>query len=547
VIARILVVLMLSFASIAQTTPPAGSVQSFVISGTALDAVTGQPIPEATVSIYSSENAEFTRRTTTSTDGRFTFSSVPAGKYTLTGTAYGYRAQGYHQHGDYFVGIAVGAGLDSEKISFRLTQDARIEGTITDDDNEPVRNANVQVFQRMHDNGRQETPLFIGGATDDRGHYVIGHLAPGTYFVAVSARPWYAQYFTHNDPAPDPENSGRVAGEREQMDVAYPYTFYPSALDSTGATPIVLRPGNHAAADITLRAMPSVHLRVKSKAGLDTKGGDQSFNPFPAVSQRVFEGALAVSTSSQGSCIGNQSCEFTGIAPGHYMIEMQNPGGKGGRGWFKEMDLSGTVELDAAENPPLASVSGDIKFVGARPSGRLDILLFNRLTNQVSAAEISSKGTFAFDDILPGTYDVTLNIGQGIQISDIKASGARMAGLAITVTGGPVQLAVVATRALARISGTVVRSEVPIPGAMVVLVPRDPVQDLPLFRRDESDSDGTFLLRDVLPGTYSVIAIENGWDLDWANPATLQTYLKNGVAVDISGETRLSIKVPLQP
>ena len=82
---------------------------------------------------------------------------------------------------------------------------------------------------------------------------------------------------------------------------------------------------------------------------------------------------------------------------------------------------------------------------------------------------------------------------------------------------------------------------------MVVLVPRDPVQDLPLFRRDESDSDGTFLLRDVLPGTYSVIAIENGWDLDWANPATLQTYLKNGVAVDISGETRLSIKVPLQP
>jgi protocatechuate 3,4-dioxygenase beta subunit len=547
VIARILTVLTLSLATIAQTTASAGTAQSFVISGTALDAVTGQPIPDATVSIYSSENSDFARQATTASDGRFTFSSMPSGKYTLAGTAYGYRAQGYHQHGDYFVGIAVGPGLDSEKILFRLTQDARIEGTITDDDNEPVRSANVQVFQRTHENGRQETRLFVGAVTDDRGHYVVAHLAPGTYFVAVSARPWYAQYFARNDPAPDPENRERVVGEREQMDVAYPFTFYPSAEDSIGATPIVLKPGDRATADITLRAMPAVHLRVKHNAGSDSKSGTQSFNPFPQVSQRVFEGALAVSMSSQGSCAGNQSCEFTGIAPGHYLIEMQNPAGKGGRGWFKEMDLSGTVELDSAENPPLASVSGDIKFVGTRPAGRFEILLFNRLTDQVVAAEISPKGTFAFDEILPGTYDVTLSIGQGVQISDIKASGARVAGLAVTVGGGPVQLAMTATRALARINGTVIQGEAAFPGAMVVLVPSDPVQDLALFRRDESDSDGTFLLRDVLPGTYKVIAIENGWDLDWANPATLQSYLKNGVAVDISGETRLSVKVPLQP
>ena len=48
------------------------------------------------------------------------------------------------------------------------------------------------------------------------------------------------------------------------------------------------------------------------------------------------------------------------------------------------------------------------------------------------------------------------------------------------------------------------------------------------------------------PDTYTVIALENGWDLDWANPAALQPYLKNGIPVDLTGESKLSVKVPLQ-
>jgi hypothetical protein len=50
----------------------------------------------------------------------------------------------------------------------------------------------------------------------------------------------------------------------------------------------------------------------------------------------------------------------------------------------------------------------------------------------------------------------------------------------------------------------------------------------------------------VLPGAYAVIALENGWELDWANPATLQPYLKQGVEIDVSGEVKLSVKVTLQ-
>jgi len=81
---------------------------------------------------------------------------------------------------------------------------------------------------------------------------------------------------------------------------------------------------------------------------------------------------------------------------------------------------------------------------------------------------------------------------------------------------------------------------------MVVLVPRDQVGNWSMFRRDQSDSDGTFALGEVLPGPYTLIALENGWDLDWASRSVLQPYLKNGTPVEVTGEGTLNVKVQLQ-
>jgi hypothetical protein len=85
---------------------------------------------------------------------------------------------------------------------------------------------------------------------------------------------------------------------------------------------------------------------------------------------------------------------------------------------------------------------------------------------------------------------------------------------------------------------------------MVVLVPRDPVANGDQFRRDQSDSDGSFSLRDVAPGEYTVVAIEDGWELDWARPEVIDYYLSKGVAVTVTENTgkllRLSEGVPVQ-
>ena len=69
---------------------------------------------------------------------------------------------------------------------------------------------------------------------------------------------------------------------------------------------------------------------------------------------------------------------------------------------------------------------------------------------------------------------------------------------------------------------------------MIVLVPKEPRAYQALVRRDQSDSDGSFSLRDVPAGRYTVVAIEDGWKLEWQRREVIARYLPGGVAVTIS-------------
>ncbi|HEY4934726.1 MAG TPA: carboxypeptidase-like regulatory domain-containing protein [Terriglobales bacterium] len=550
-IARMTLVMFIALGMAAQTPAPSRAPTGYPIAGIVVSSVTGKPLPGVAVSITATENRQVSQTVESRADGRFAFAGLPAAKYSLTASARGYRAQGFNQHGNFFTGIAVGPDLDGGNLLFRLVPDGAIEGIVSDDDGEPVRNANVQLFQRNNDTGQQRTQSISNAVTDDRGHYQIGHLASGTYFVGVSARPWYANYNVQSDPPPNPDNAARQAEEKAQLDVAYPLTFYPAAEDSAGATPIVLHPGDRVTADVAMHAVPAVHVHIKTGEVDATNTGLGGPHGFPRVSQRIFEGTLVPVNSAQGFGYSAGVYEYTGIAPGHYVFEMLEPERKrNGVGWYKELDLAGTVDLDSRENPPLVSVTGAVVLEGGtRPGGKMYLTLADRTSREGFSAEVTDRGFFDFKDneIRPGTYEVELANAPGFQIKTLVAKGAKTAGRTIEIgSGSSVQLVCTATRAMAQITGVVLRDDKSFAGAMVVLVPQNPSADWLLFRRDQSDSDGTFTLPAVLPGHYSAIAIENGWDLDWASPAVLQPYLKNGTPVEVTGEGEISIKVQLQ-
>jgi hypothetical protein len=124
------------------------------------------------------------------------------------------------------------------------------------------------------------------------------------------------------------------------------------------------------------------------------------------------------------------------------------------------------------------------------------------------------------------------------------ATGAKVMGQSIQISGSTnVQLGIRLSRSLSTINGTALRDGKPISGAMILLVPQNPELNLPFFRRDQSDSDGTFTLRDVLPGRYTILGIGNGWDLEWANPAFLRPRLAHAVNAEEEIRPNMTYKV----
>jgi len=85
---------------------------------------------------------------------------------------------------------------------------------------------------------------------------------------------------------------------------------------------------------------------------------------------------------------------------------------------------------------------------------------------------------------------------------------------------------------------------------MVVLAPRQLAALEGLARRDQSDSDGSFVLHDVVPGQYTLIAIEDGWVLDWTDPEVIRRYLPGGIPVTVTESSgkllTLDVPVPVQ-
>jgi hypothetical protein len=101
-----------------------------------------------------------------------------------------------------------------------------------------------------------------------------------------------------------------------------------------------------------------------------------------------------------------------------------------------------------------------------------------------------------------------------------------------------------------RVAGFARRDGKGVSGVMVVLVPKEMAALEGMARRDQSDSDGSFSLRAVVPGAYTLVAIEDGWTLDWAQPEVMARYLPGGVPVTVPDDAGsllpLAAPVPVQ-
>jgi protocatechuate 3,4-dioxygenase beta subunit len=514
-----------------------------------VNSITGEPVRRAVVAALAEEDSHIVRSTQTDADGRFVLPSMPAGKFPLTASKRGFRTAFYDEHDEFNTAMVTGDGQDTGNLLFQLTPGAVLHGVVTGDGGDPVEGANVLLFQRKTGSQAEPQAGAPGGnirqvdaaMTDDTGAYEFSDLAAGEYLLSVTATPWYAMH-------PQPGALRRTADDPgASLDVAYPVTYFDSTMDEAAATPIVVAGGDREQADINMHAVPALHLKVAAVR----KGGGGIVRP--ELRQMVF--GVQVSAESTGSVdtFRTGTVEFDGVAPGHYQLTQGDPAR------IVDFDATTSQEVDPGAGTPAMSVSGTLRTAaGAAVPDNLALLLEpsegasgHPGIGQSPMQTNAHSGQFHFEAVPPGLWNLSvINTGKPFAIVSITADGTSSAGGRITVRDHPVTVAATVSQASVRVQGFARKDGKACPGAMIVLVPRQPAAYQELVRRDQSDSDGSFSLRDVPAGQYSVIAIEDGWKLDWMQRENLSRYLPAGIPVTVSDSTGaivpLSGPVPVQ-
>ncbi len=492
--------------------------------------------------------------------GRFVVTVPSAGMWRLVASAPGYTTQAYEEHQMYASAIVLSEQAPVYDLTFRLPPEASLTGTVLDEDGESVRNAQVRLLAVPPPSpdgkpGAMTTRSVV--MSDDRGYYEFADLPPGSYRVAVNTKPWYASSAQPRR-ITDGQSSNSANSLDPSLDVTYPETWYPGGDDPGRAEIISLHAGDSARADFTLIPVPAIHLRLITPP--NETGPQGRAAPYFPVIERVGAGggiggfmSSSTFTPSQG-----QNIDVGGLSPGLYQIRLQNQNQEQ-RVALVQVTENGARTVDF--NAPSEESNITIHIEGAANDddsiqvGFIDAETGQRVTQFNPRPGVPMRGKQQEDrprerimQVPPGRYEVVLGGKPDIYLDGMKAQSAEVEGRYIKVHSGNATLTIHAARGRASVTGVATIAGKPVVGAMVLLVPAglDDSSSVTLLARDQTNTDGSYDLPSVIPGQYILLAIDNGWQINWKDATTLNRYLIHGVPLDLRPGTEIKQDIEAQ-
>ena len=565
------VLLMVSCVGWAQTqtpakrdTKPATPSTHYEITGVVVNSVTGDRLPHChlTANLLGRAGSGFGNRQFPApangfdcdSQGNFSVTVPSAGTWHLMASARGFVSQSYDEHQSYFSGVVLTAEAPTKDIEFRISPEAGIVGVVLDEAGEPVRNAQISLVTVPPPvpGGPQPAGNMRGAAhTDDRGMYELPNLGPGDYRLTVHAQPWYAAQANRGN---DSETSLDPS-----LDVAYPLTWFPGVSDAALAETITLHAGDTRQADFHLVPIPSIHLRMivppRASGGPNTPQQPPSFPMVQPINSGAGIQNFVQVTTHYDQQLGQ--VDVGGLTPGLYQVRMSGPN-PDSRVAVVEISANSARTLDInAASREMARIT--LRFDGLGDSdsssdsrqgrnGGVQVDLIDTDTHRGSYFSNGNEGGGGMArreqkdgtaertmELPPGRYEVVLRGRPNLFLVGLAAKGAEVAGRYVTVGAGESTLTIHVASGRARLSGVATLDEKPSAGAMVLLVPvtiEDP-NSITMLRQDQTNTDGSYELTDVIPGQYILVAIDHGWQINWGDRSTLRRYLMGGVPVDL--------------
>jgi hypothetical protein len=562
-----------------------------VISGVVTDDATPpRPLRRATVRL-SGDQLFTARQMLTADDGRYVFTELSAGQYTINASKATYASANYgaRRPGGSGSTIALGDGQRVTDVDVRLGRFASISGVIYDQDGEPAPRISVEALAYTMRTGNRTLSSVYGqpATTDDRGVYRIGGLSPGQYYVAAGPSPDMGARDVQVLSAADVDRALQmIASPTAPPGAALTFSrprqsfalvFFPGSPDLARAQPITIAVGeNRTDVDIRLQLVPTARIEG-TVTGPD--GGPVPGTPVVATAITEANSMDLFSPGSLGTAPVDAQGRFTfpAVPPGRYVITARTspaaatqggvtaPGATTGGLWaLAEVAVSGSDQRVALTLQPGMSVSGRVVFSGATLQSPatlagLRVTMAGAPATQgvmlgVTPAMTNADGTFVLHGAPPGTYKLAASPppnAPGWVLRSAIVNGADALDLPFAVKPGLNIDDVVLTfiDRPTELSGTLQTSAGdPTADYFIIVFTADQMYWGASSRRTvmaRPATNGRYAVRNLPPGEYLVAAVTDAEPGAWFDPAFLRTLMPAATRITLgeSARTTLDLRI----
>jgi hypothetical protein len=499
------------------------------LSGIVINAVTGEPLPRALVTIESEQQA-----TLTGADGRFEFSRVRDPQATPSAEKPGFLNDEQVQPENFRDGIGARIVQKGETFTIPLMPAGILTGRVLDSNGEPMEGVVVTPIASVVTNGRRSIQPRTAVTTRKDGVFRIDSLPPGGYFLEVVPRSASMKHDKRSVPTLEAPPGADYP----------PVIFYPGVTDFSAAVALELRPGTTVQADFTLAMARAFRVsgritgqgneqnvrlfllhssgqKLELESHFDAKTGAFAFMNVPAGEYRVV-----------AECVGCAGTSFYGEAP--VIVSSRDV-----RVNLAVKEL-GYLRAETRDDSPAAAEAQDATTLDVRlsPLQPLGQTISLRLI-VIAGGDMVTPNEFY---VPPGAYRVEFIPEGPLHLASVSYGGQNLLREDLTVRADSAyqQLQIIVRRDGATLSGTV-QPEVSPTGA-VLLVPRSPALQARVARIDK---DNRYQLQGVAPGDYDLFAFDQIDNLEYHDPSFLRAYEDRARHVSLRANQTESVTLDL--
>lgn len=511
-----------------------------------------QPVKKAVIELIAENQAEAGNYTAvTGPDGAFRIENILPGRYHLfaehTGLLDSDRHRATRTDGRILV---LTAGQELKDLHVRLQAAAVVRGRVTDEDGDPLANAEVTVMRQTFTAGRSHWEQAGAERTNDLGEYRIANLVAGNVYISCSPAPDFKSLIESGG------NAAETRASRDKSATTYQTTYYPGTPDRSQASPIQLHAGDEFPINFTLTPSPSLSIRgsvvnlpprTSATIMLQSRDFNVVFNggemhkdgtfvirdvsPGSYTIVAMVDGSSTPMTARQSLQVGSNNVDGVRLAP---------QAGATVRGQLR-LESKGVSKFDPQQIfLMLASVDGD--------DDAGSVTLRESFSN---LAHVAPDGNFQWSDVPAGNYYIQVvgDPNQDWYVKSATAGGRDVNESGIGVNGGTaaVDLIISANGGIA--DGIAVdRNHQPVSDAVIVAVPDARMRRrTDRYRKTISDQSGHFSLHGIRPGDYTLFAWESVEGEEYYNPDFLKAYEGQGTALHVAEGEHKSMQLTTIP